>query len=181
MQKFDRPSIQHWYPSLKQLTQGPDSDLNPIIQETGSLTRLLDQRCGGIGVRPLSQRWGMMTRDEQQALQLPPRSRCFIREVHLYCRSDIWVQARTVIPVTTLTGKRRRLLHLGKRSLGEFLFSYPGMQRSTLEYSQFLPQHPLLKRFIKLDRGPVYARRGVYYLDGFPLLVMEIFLPQLFS
>jgi len=139
------------------------------LLDSSSLTRRLQQVCKGqLRVIPVRQHWHMPQLNEAQALGIRPRELCFIREVHLWCESRPWVYARTVIPVSTLTGNQRRLTRLGKKSLGAVLFADPGMQRSHIEIAR-LKERP----------EEVWGRRSVFSLDKKPLLVSEIFLPEI--
>jgi len=153
------------------------------LLDSSSLTRRLQQVCKGqLRVIPVRQHWHMPQLNEAQALGIRPRELCFIREVHLWCESRPWVYARTVIPVSTLTGNQRRLTRLGKKSLGAVLFADPGMQRSHIEIARLKVGQILFEAAVlPLAERPeeVWGRRSVFSLDKKPLLVSEIFLPEI--
>jgi len=94
-----------------------------------------------------------------------------IREVELICLGEIWVRARSIIPVDTLSGKERELRVLGNRPLGAYLFKSKSMQRHKLE----------LAAFHLRGEGKIYGRRSIFRLSGKPLLVSELFMPALFE
>lgn len=138
------------------------------LLDSGSLTQRLKQRSHGLfSVEVLQQSWLLPNRSEQQLLSMKTRQRALIREVFLHGNNQPWVFARSVIPATTLSGRERALLRLSNRPLGEFLFSHPAMERGPIEVSR-LPGTPEL-----------WARRSVFYLSGKPLMVCEVFLPDL--
>ena len=106
----------------------------------------------------------------------------FIREVELHCGSRSWVFARTLIPATTLRGGARRLAHLRNRPLGAVLFADPKVLRGELEVAELLPRHLLFRNAVRQLESPpdsLWGRRRLFYMDEKPLLVNEIFLPEL--
>lgn len=159
-----------------------DEQLDWLL-DPSSLTRRLQQTCSGqFRVVPVNQQWQRPQLNEAQALGIRPHERCFIREVHLMCDDRHRVFARTVIPVSTLTGNRRRLSRLGKKSLGAVLFADPGMQRSYIEVARLKTGQTLFEAAVApLSKRPseVWGRRSVFFLDTKPLLVSEIFLPEI--
>jgi len=106
----------------------------------------------------------------------------FIREVELHCGNRPWVFARTLIPATTLRGGARRLAHLRNRPLGAVLFADPNVLRGELEVAELLSRHLLFRdaaRHLERPPGSLWGRRRLFYMDNKPLLVNEIFLPEL--
>ena len=165
----------------KQLSRArPAPALRDWLLHTGSLTRRVQQACAGrFRVRVEMQGWGRPRLDEYRALGLREGRIALIREVHLLCDERPWVFARTIIPVTTLTGRERRLAHLGNRPLGAVLFADPHMQRGPVEVACIRPGSILFSTAVQgLNRRPteIWGRRSVFRLGGKPLLVSEIFL-----
>jgi chorismate--pyruvate lyase len=145
---------------------------NPWVLDRGSLTqRLVKASSGAFKVRVTSLEWACPTTDESQKLCTGSRQKALIREVDLLCLDRVVVRARSVIPAATLTGEERQLRHLGSRPLGAFLFSSRAMLREPLELAGFRDEY----------RRMMYGRRSVFLLHGKPLLVSEIFLPELLS
>lgn len=147
------------------------SHWRPWLADAGSLSQRLQRAAGGeFRVRVLSERWQSPTADEARALGISPRRRALIREVELLGRQgEPWVFARTVIPATTLTGVERRLLQLGSRSLGSYLFRDPSLERAPLRACRLEDRR----------HQHYWARRSVFRLHGKPLLVCEVFLPAM--
>jgi len=140
------------------------------LLDRGSLTAHLTSASNHrFSVALQQQGWALPFRSEAKVLGLKNRQAAFVREVELKGGDDIYVLARTVIPVSTLTGKYKQLASLGNRPLGSVLFSDPTMRRGTFQICQ-----------LTLDNGEkAWARRSVFYLSGKPLLVCEVFLPIL--
>ena len=151
------------------------------LLDTESLTQRVRQACiGQFRVRVLSQGWGRPLRSEARALRLHHGERCLVREVQLLCAERPWVFARTIIPVTTLSGPQRRLARLGSRPLGAVLFADPSMRRGAVQIAAITARHGVFARATReLTRRPaqIWGRRSVFRLAGKPLLVSEIFLP----
>lgn len=145
-----------------------------------SLTRRLRARCQGeFRVSILRQGWGWPSASERRALKLAPRSRAWIREVHLWCGTEPWVSARTVIPVTTLTGRRRRLSRLGTRPLGEVIFTDLSIRRGPVEIARAECAGLVPPQGSSRAAATVWGRRSVFWLQEKPLLVCEFFLPDM--
>lgn len=160
-----------------------DVDVSSWLFEQGSLTRRIQKCCNKtFSVKVLSQKWLRPMLNEAIRLQIKPEQRALIREVLLYCGDTPWVFARSVLPAKTLTGPRRFLGKLGNRPLGEVLFSDPDIYRDELEVAcitkgQRMFSHAtdcLLNKPEKL-----WGRRSVFHLYKKPLLVNEIFLPEI--
>lgn len=104
-----------------------------------------------------------------------------IRQVQLLCAGQPWVFARTVIPVRTLSGRGRRLAHLGNRPLGAMLFADSRVQRGRLQVARLTPGNAVFASAVNgLMKVPddIWGRRSVFHYAGRPLLVSEIFLPD---
>lgn len=141
------------------------------LLDSGSLTaRLMALSAGEFRVEVVTQSWGRPNLSEARALQIDPRLLVLVREVRLLGRGQPWVHARSLIPATTMTGRHRRLAHLGERPLGELLFGDQGMQRGAIETARVPLYSPGTQ---------AWARRSVFFLDHKPLLVSEVFLPAL--
>lgn len=120
--------------------------------------------------------------NEAQRLDMRPSSYAWIRQVHLLCGEQPWVFARTVIPPHTLRGKQRRLSRLGKKPLGAVLFADKSMRRTEMEIACILPGQQLYQlatHHMALTEHAIWGRRSVFFLNRNPLLVSEIFLPEI--
>ena len=186
LRQFKR--IPHWvavdYASILHM---PDSTREWLL-DSASLTLRIKNHCrtnqmGNFSVKLLQQGMGIPSNDEVQRLKLNHRRYALIREVLLYCGESPVIFARTVIPIKTLTGPQRQLSHLGNRPLGEFLFAQPALQRDAMEVAALTNGHQLhdiAAHSLHQDIEQVWARRSIFCLRHKPLLVAEVFLPDLF-
>jgi len=154
------------------------------MTDEGSLTQRLKNYCPNrFTVRVLDEQWTRPDHSEAKLLHIPRSQKVLLRQVHLLCGDQLCVYARSVIPLVTLQGKHRRLLYLGNKPLGEYLFSSPNLERSRIEWGQLLPGSSLYAVAMdnhSSDRS-VWGRRSLFYIDKKPLLVSEFFLPVLFE
>lgn len=152
------------------------------LLDSASLTRRLQQACqGSFRVQLLNQGWVRPLRDEARALVLRPGSRAMLREVHLLCDEQPWVFARTVIPRDTLSGKYRRLAHLGNKSLGAMLFADQSMHRSPVKLARISAGRLFDSATRDLSNKPhvIWGRRSLFRIGGKPLLLSEVFLREI--
>lgn len=133
-------------------------------------------------MRVLRQGWIRPAYDEACALRLRLQSWAWMREVQLLCDNQPWVFARTLIPASTLRGRGRRLTRLGSRPLGEVLFADHSVRRGPVEVARIGPDQRLHHlAFANCSEPPdaIWARRSLFWMNSRPLLVCEIFLPDL--
>ena len=171
----------YWAHHQRWLNSRVPAPLRGWLLDAGSLTdRLKKACCGQFQVRVLDEGWQRPRLDEARVLSMSPTARSWVREVQLLCDDQPWVFARTVIPASTLTGRQRRLAHLGNRPLGAFLFADPGMRRDAVQLACIRRgQLMFAEATLGLRRKPpaIWGRRSVFRVGGKPLLVAEIFLP----
>lgn len=186
--------IPHWVTADNAAILHMPDKTRAWLLDSASLTLRIKQYCqacerGGFSVKLLRQGMGIPSNDEVQRLKLKHRRYALIREVLLYCGTTPVIFARTVIPVKTLTGPQRQLGHLGNRPLGAFLFAQPALHRDAMEVALVSQGHQLYdsarnslsatgNKPKNLDQ--VWARRSIFCLKHKPLLVAEVFLPDVF-
>jgi chorismate--pyruvate lyase len=155
--------------------------LAPWLFDSGSfMSRLKIHGVQNARVRVLREGWSLPTIQERIELNMPARTFAWIREVFIYSDKTIWMFARTVIPVATLTGKELQLRQLKTRSLGSMLFKNPNMQRSEFDFYCVEPEtkwHKKIAEYSNLNNESLWARRSLFSLSEKSLLLTEIFFP----
>lgn len=137
------------------------------LLESGSLSRLLAQKCSHLGVDLLNNSTvesDALTIDELNRL---PAESCLLREVVLSGDASPWVIGRTLIPVSSLQGQQSDLARQGTIPLGLTVFSAEDVRRDGLELG-----------WAKLPTGDLMARRSTLWMNHKPMLVAELFLPD---
>lgn len=186
MARFEQISM-HWKPThlLKRL--GASSEINSWMSTSGSLTQRIRQTCPEMQVQILYEGWQIPLASEAQRLGLSRSRKAWIRCVLLKCHQQSWVYARTVIPDMRPGSPWFSLQKLGSQPLGEVLFELKSLQRSPFEWSQQPSRNwPLLREHLgektcDLDSREIYARRSLFVNRHAPLLLTEVFLPDLGS
>lgn len=105
----------------------------------------------------------------------------FVREVVLRVGHQPIVFARTTLP-RQVVKDLQELTHLGRRSLGEVIFSYPNLSRVRLDFAKI--QRTQLNNSTKKligDVSYIWARRNTYKINQCEFLVSEFFTPALFE
>lgn len=171
-----------WKPHNCFLRSALPAELCSWLLDPASLTLRLQQLCPGrFRVRVLSQGWGAPCTDEARLLGMRQGRRAIIRQVQLLCDGQPWIYARTVIPVTSLRGRLRRLARLGTRPLGGMLFADRGMRRGTVELARIRSgqaMYAAATSHMQQRPAEIWGRRSVFRIAARPLLVSEIFLPD---
>jgi chorismate--pyruvate lyase len=156
------------------------ANLYDWLVDIGSLTARLKQHCREFSVQVLIEGTYPLSDDEQAKLNLTD-TMGFVREVLLLLDGVPWVFARTIMPLSTLTGAGEKLAQLGNQPLGAVLFNAPDMQRSAIEIAEFgkgNTLHELANTQPSTWQGSLFGRRSCFLLDGKSLLVSEVFLPD---
>lgn len=152
------------------------------LRDRGSLTRRIKECCQFFSVRPVRSGLARVAYDEAALLGQPHDRNAFSREVFLYADGKPVVFAHSACAPVHLRGTWSAIRGLGSHPLGELLFSHPQVNRQPLHYKALRFNHPLYHSAIAVlgDAPPkLWARRSLFILRGAPLLVTEVFLPEI--
>jgi chorismate lyase len=179
-----------WRPTLS----SRDPVLRRWLSLDGSLTAAVRSVSLGFCVRLLDQGWRKPCPDEARLVGVPVRERVWTREVLLGDAGKggdekfaPLVFAHSVVAAGDLAAWPW-LRGLGNRPLGEVLFQHHGVQRGALAYRRLDARHPLYHSAaaffgdaVGIETVPpmLWARRSIFTRHGGPLLVSEVFLPEL--
>lgn len=156
----------------------------PWLRDEGSLTRRIQQRCGEFAVRPVRSGLARVAYDEAALLGFPSDRYAFSREVFLCADGKPVVFAHSTCAREHLRGTWQAMRGLGNRSLGTLLFTHPQVKRQPLHYKALHSHHPLYRSaaaVLGATPGSLWARRSLFDLYGAPLLVTEVFLPEILN
>lgn len=154
----------------------------PWLIDQGSLTARIAHLCANVRVEVLFQ--GLRTPDRDERFFFPHRGRArvLVREVFLFCGDAPVVFAHTVLDPDELCGPWRSIAKLGNRPLGAALFADPRIERYPLRQRKIRLHHDLHRRLrATVPRVPasLWARRSLFQLHNSPILVTEVFLPEI--
>lgn len=160
--------------------------LRAWLAETGSLTLRVQSACTPaqpFNLRVLSRGFAPAHRDELSLLGLHDRAR--FREILLKRGEVPLVFAHSVISHRDLKGAWAILDGIGGRSLGSILFHDHTVHRGALHFRRIDARHPLFAKALPWCQGvqplELWARRAVFSRKGRPLIVTEVFLPQVMT
>ncbi len=156
--------------------------LSRYLFENGSLSRFIQEKFKGrFNIDLINESWVKPISYEKRILSLRDNEIAFIRESYLNCNNKKLVYARTVIPQQTLKKQNQNLTRLGQKPLGEILFSNDKIYRDNIKYAII----PLLNELHSRAKGncdistDLYGRQSMFYIKNRPLLVFEVFLPDI--
>jgi chorismate--pyruvate lyase len=164
------------------MTSGCDPALRPWLHDHGSLTQRIQQRCEKFSVQPVRSGLARIAFDEATILGIAPHHLAYSREVFLFADGKPVVFAHSTCASEHLRGAWQAMNGLGNRSLGSLLFTHPLVIRQPLHFKTLRAHHPLYRSATQtLGAAPdtLWARRSLFTLHGAPLLVTEVFLPQI--
>lgn len=165
-----------WQPARPGPARWPRA-LRAWLLDQGSLTAKLQRLSGGeFQLQVLFQGMARPNPSERNALGLRSGQWALIREVVLKGHGQPWVFARSLIPMSSLTGRVRQLRQLDNRPLGAFLFSQPDLIRGAMEISRIRPEQDYVPPRLQ-GNAILWGRRSAFWLEARPLLVSEVFLP----
>lgn len=164
------------------------TDLKSWLLDPSSLTARLKSHCQQFRVELLGQSIEVCQDSEAVAL-IPAGEKILVREVLLFCDEKPHVFARSLLPLSSLTGAEQSLANLGTQSLGQVLFNNPSLERQTIEVAEFNKSSAVgkLAQQLKLSSESLsssmnlWGRRSIFVLENKPLMVAEVFLPDAFA
>jgi chorismate--pyruvate lyase len=164
--------------SLAECRDRVPTTLEPWLAEPGLLTARVRAACGTAAhLRML--RLDPAPLDPHVARRLGVEdATCLLREIEFTCGTRRWIFAQTVLPRSSVQ-HHPWLRDLGDRALGESLSAVEDVRREPLEYLELHGSHPLAQAAGADAAATLWARRAVYRLGDWPILVQEVFLPAL--
>jgi chorismate--pyruvate lyase len=168
-----------WH-SLDECAARVPDELRPWLEEPGLLTARVRAACGpATALRLLKLEPAPIDARVRHRLGVEDLTG-FVREIEITCGAIRWIFARSIFPQSTVR-QHPWLRNLGDNGLGESLSSIEDVRREPLEYIELRSRHELAlaARAESTAGTPLWARRAVYRLAGWPILVQEVFLPEL--
>jgi len=161
---------------------GCEAGLVPWLRDHGSLTQRIQQRCTRFAVHGVRSGLARIALDEAALLGVASPHLAWSREVFLYADGQPVVFAHSACARQHLRGAWSAVRSLGSKPLGALLFAHPLVERKPLHYKVLRSAHPLYQRATAALSDPparLWARRSLFYLHDAPLLVTEVFLPEI--
>ncbi|MBL4909306.1 MAG: chorismate lyase [Alteromonadaceae bacterium] len=160
-----------------------NKQLTDWLYDPSSLTARLKKHCQNFRVEVIGQQVETCSTKEAHSL-IKAGEQVLVREVLLYCDQQPQVFARSLLPLTSLTGDEQQLAHLGTQPLGQILFNNQQLERQSIEISQFNLNSSVgqLCKYLTLPiKDELWGRRSLFVLNNKPIMVAEVFLPNAFA
>src|SRR5471032_2113230 len=144
----------------------------------GALTPRL-KAMGNYSIEVVEQSHGLLNHDEAQALNVPPASTAWVREVVMKIDGEACVTARSLTSVPALNSDWSELNEYGGRPLAEILYTSAQTLREPFQCALLPPSTPLAALSYRYapQAKRLLARRSRFTRNGSSLLVSECFLP----
>jgi chorismate--pyruvate lyase len=166
-----------WNPAS--ITDIPVS-LQAWISKTQNLTQALRLHQLAIELALLSQGTATLPLAEAELLG---SAYGLVRQIYLKDTKHIYIYGRTIVPQATLTAYAEDFAKLGNSPIGDALLHHnPKVQRSAFEFGYVLPDSLLYQDAVHAYTAQpekLWARRSTFSLAGLPLLITELFFPEL--
>ena len=156
------------------------------------LSQALRRVCDNFSVEISDQCVKSLYADEIAALKCYESDTGYIRETYLGDVGNPLVYARVTMPESTYQANKEDLENLGNRPIGEtMLYKDPSLTRSEFEIKRITQDDELLfdalvhLNFYRavIEKNTIghelWARRSVFTLYGNPLLITEVFMPDI--
>lgn len=154
------------------------ADMNRLLHYRGSMTRLFIRRHQSLTVAVLKHHLAAPLPSESKQLGLPFKQLAIVREIIMQCDGVPYLFARTIMPVSTLKGRYRRLHRLGVLPIGKLLFKDPAVTRSDFDIMRIEGDDPLLQS-MSCPLQACWARRSRFHLPHGDILMTEVYLPDM--
>jgi chorismate--pyruvate lyase len=166
--------------------------VNEWIRKPFVLSEALRRVCNNFSVKISDQSVKPLYSDEISALKCYSCESGYVRETYLGDPTNPLVYARVSMPESTYAAYKSELDSLGTRPIGEtLLYKDPSLTRSEFEVKRLsqndellfdsLVHHQFHRAVIERNaRGQeLWARRSVFKINGHPLLITEVFMPDI--
>lgn len=172
-----------WQAPSELLLTALSDNLCSWLLDQGSLTARLKSHCQHFRVELLGQEQTFCSEQEANEF-IKVGEPVLVREVLLYCDEVAQVFARSLLPLSSLTGDEQQLANLGTQPLGQVLFNNASLIRQRIELASFSDDTDVVALAMQLkqtSRQKLWGRRSIFLLENKPLMVAEVFLPNAFA
>ncbi len=172
----------NWLNKAKAETELGTNILKDVLFYDGSLTRYLQSRCkSDISLEIISESWNAPFQSECGILNIDKNQVSLVRLSWLKSDTEKLIFARTIIPKPTHDLIAEQLSALGDRPLGELLFSETSGYRATMQYAKISSACEWLNQVTELQQvmTEFWTRQSIFFIKDRPLLILELFLPQI--
>ena len=156
--------------------------LQPWLVDTGSMTARFKHIAGNnFSVTLLNEAIAKIDNEDYSLLKIPNTEPVRVRQIYLCRHQQPWIYGKTLLPQSTIDNTPYDLANLGTKPIGSVLFANHA-KRSSLSFCLLSADDFLYQQAVaNLNEQPknLWARRSIFTLQNYPLLIYEVFLPAL--
>lgn len=173
-----------WMKDPNWVRQHASKNLASWLIDVYHLSRNLKQGCAVFSIDVICEQFESGLEDEQPLLQQSPQALPWVRQVYLKRNGQPYCYGRVVVPYDTFIFHQSQLTQLSKHSVGEqLLYRDPNILRSPFEFAYVPCNDPRCIQAMQTSDPQsieaLWARRSSFQLKGGPLMVTELFLPNM--
>lgn len=160
-----------WVDNLNQMPEPPAQIMVDWLTQPKRLVRALERAYPDITLTVVKQQHEVISPEEARLLHTSDRE-ALVREIILSYENQPLVTAKVVIPDKTYVKYQYAFDQLGSQPIGDtLLYTRDDVVRSAFEFAWTG----------QASDQPSWARRCVFEIAGYPLLIVETFIPPLRS
>ena len=174
-------SNHNWIPASRFDVMLVPEPLREWLSDDGLLTRKLQQACGENFQFVLCGQHQSEIDSAQADYLAITKGSALLREIALMCTDRCCVFARTLVPESTLS-RHAWLADLDAKPLGETLRARDDWTRSEFDFARLVAGDSLYASASDQSRNTpaeLWARRSHFRLGECPMLVYEVFMPEI--
>ena len=175
-------------PPLKWSANMGDIVTDPCTKEWASsvqrVTESFARQANKVYISSRVEQWAPICPEDKAYLGVT-NERAWCRWVVINGDDEPWCFAKVLVPESTYKKFKSEFDELKDNLLGQsILYQHPNMKRSGFEFAQLKSGSALFAQLQSMSKGAylaqtLCARRSVFHLDEYPLLLEEIFLPMI--
>ncbi len=158
-------------------------DVGLWLTDYQSMTEKLERHYVQLQFQLLSAQYGVVSEAEAKYLSCSPGQRCWRRTVMFGQPYFEALFCILIVPEAALGIVGEEIVFYGSEPIGHLLFSgQDPAVRSAFSFAQLPTQHPYVaaaERYVVPSLPQVFARRSICHYKSAPIMVVDVFLPDL--
>jgi chorismate--pyruvate lyase len=170
-----------WQPANKEVEALMPMNLHAWLTEANAITPMLQKQFADWRLLVIGQEWQDLLADEKQAFDLS-ESKAWVRQIFHVGHEKKQIYAKLSVPKITYEQYQIELESLGNKPIGAtLLFNNPDVSRSSFAYRIFKASDPIYHSICHEigTASELWARRSIFTWRNLPLMLTEIFNPDL--
>ncbi|MCH9689758.1 MAG: chorismate lyase [Gammaproteobacteria bacterium] len=161
------------------------TQINPWLEQKGSITDKLKQLAGHTKLQVLSHSWETSDAWDSKILKLPENTEVLHRDILMWADNQTCWYARTILPQYVYQAESLLFEQLKSKPLGELIHHHPEIHRTHInsyEIHAHMPEYQYLKHALKQNTPThsLWGRVSTFTIrNQYDFYLLEILLPGL--